>query len=141
MKAKRPSPSSEEASRRMKATGGRDTKPEKKLRSLLHNMGLRFRVHQRILEGTQRRADIVFGPSRVAIFVDGCFWHGCREHKSIPKANRAFWKEKISANRRRDADTDRRLRVKGWLPIRIWEHETTPSTAKRIARIVRARKH
>jgi len=123
----------------MKATGGRDTKPELRLRSLLHRMGLRYRVDQPVLAGTRRRADLVFKRARVAVFVDGCFWHGCTEHKTIPKANREFWLEKITTNRTRDADTDRRLGEQGWKSVRIWEHDVSEATARRIATLVQTR--
>lgn len=132
-----PPPSSEQARRRMVATRGRDTRPERELRSQLHRLGLRFRIHQAVLPGIRREADIVFGPARIAVFVDGCFWHGCPQHRTMAKANAAYWQEKIETNRRRDADTNARLRADGWRVIRIWEHEDPSVAARRIARAAR----
>src|SRR5437764_2324869 len=87
--------SSPSVSRRMQLQASRDTAPERKLRSALHRSGLRFRVHVRPLPGVRREADIVFPKARVAVFVDGCFWHGCPDHAPWPKANAAWWREKI----------------------------------------------
>lgn len=123
----------------MVANRGRDTKPERALRSALHSRGLRFRVHRRLLPGVRREADVVFGPARVAVFVDGCFWHSCPTHGSSAKANAKFWRNKLKTNRERDADTDARLRAAGWLPLRVWEHESPATAADRIAKIVRNR--
>lgn len=124
----------------MQSCRGRDTKPELQLRSLLHRRGLRFRVDRRVLKGVRRRADIVFGPARVVVFVDGCFWHGCPEHGTWPKANAKFWREKIEANRARDADTDKRLREEEWEVIRVWEHEDPEGAADRVESRVRQRR-
>ncbi|KOX44599.1 DNA mismatch repair protein Vsr [Streptomyces purpurogeneiscleroticus] len=85
-------------------------------------------------------ADIVFPSVRIAVFVDGCFWHGCPEHASWPKSNAVFWREKIETNRFRDADTDQRLNALGWKIVRIWEHEDASDAANRIAELVDARK-
>jgi DNA mismatch endonuclease (patch repair protein) len=86
----------------------------------------------------RRRADVVFPRRRVAVFVDGCFWHGCPEHATSPKHNAEWWKEKLAANVRRDRDTDRRLSEAGWLVFRIWEHEDPRTAADRIERALRA---
>src|ERR1700733_5022857 len=102
-------PSSPAVSRRMARTRGRDTAPERALRSLLHERGMRFRVDYPPIPGLRRRADIVFTRARVAIFVDGCFWHGCPRHATWPTSNHEFWTEKIETNRQRDRDTNRRL--------------------------------
>jgi len=118
----------------------RDTVPEIALRSALHRAGLRYRV-EFALPGLRRRADLAFTTARVAVFVDGCFWHGCPEHASWPKQNSEWWREKIEANRRRDRDTDERLRHDGWTPIRVWEHEPVESAAERVAQAVRQRGH
>jgi DNA mismatch endonuclease (patch repair protein) len=80
----------------------------------------------------RRRGDIVFTRARVAVFVDGCFWHGCAEHGTWPKQNAEWWRAKITANRNRDRDTDRRLRDAGWAVIRVWEHEAAPTAADRV---------
>ena len=135
-----PRASSTEAEKRMRATGRRDTAPEMALRSILHAMGMRYRVDTSPLKGIRRRADLIFGPAKVAVFVDGCFWHGCPIHGTWPKKNAEFWRDKIETNRRRDADTDRRLEEAGWLAIRVWEHEDPMEAAKRIAATVRARR-
>jgi DNA mismatch endonuclease (patch repair protein) len=116
----------------------RDTAPELALRSLLHRRGFRFRVDYK-LPGLRRRADIAFPSARVAVFVDGCFWHGCPEHASWPRANAAWWRDKIESNRRRDSDTDERLFDEGWISVRIWEHEPAAEAARRVGRIVRRR--
>lgn len=113
----------------------RDTKAELELRSLLHRRGLRFRVHT-LLPGLRRRSDIVFTRARVVVFVDGCFWHGCPEHGTWPKQNADWWQEKIEANKRRDRDTDARLRAAGWTVIRVWEHDDPRRAADRIVEIV-----
>ncbi|RSO21709.1 very short patch repair endonuclease [Streptomyces sp. WAC 06725] len=118
----------------------RDTAIEVAIRRELHAMGLRFRVHRRPLRGVRREADVVFGPAKVAIFVDGCFWHGCPEHMTWPKNNDQFWREKIEGNRRRDRDTDYRLAEAGWLPIRVWGHENASQAAERIHAAVVARR-
>lgn len=83
----------------------RDTSTELALRRELHRLGLRYRVHRQPLPEVRREADVVFGPSRVAVFVDGCFWHGCPDHATLPRSNAEFWRTKIEGNRTRDADT------------------------------------
>lgn len=135
-----PAPSSEAARRRMKATRQRDTASELALRSVLHGLGLRYRVDAQVLKGLRRRGDVVFRRERVAVFVDGCFWHGCPEHGTTPKANKSFWKQKIQANRRRDADTNQRLEDEGWLPMRVWEHEDPAVAGQLILKAVKARR-
>jgi DNA mismatch endonuclease (patch repair protein) len=123
----------------MKSQRQRDTAAETALRSLLHRRGFRFRV-QYALPTLRRRADIAFPPIRVAVFVDGCFWHGCPEHGTWPKQNADWWRAKIEGNRRRDADTDARLAAAGWLSVRVWGHEEPARAAERVAGIVRARR-
>lgn len=88
----------------------------------------------------RREADIVFGPTRVAVFVDGCFWHGCPEHVTWPRRNAEFWRAKIEGNRARDHDTDVRLAESGWLSLRVWEHESPDEAAVRIVRAVEERR-
>jgi DNA mismatch endonuclease (patch repair protein) len=112
----------------MKSQRQRDTAAEMTLRSLLHRRGLRFRVHY-ALPSLRRRADIAFPRQRIAVFVDGCFWHGCPQHGTWPKQNADWWREKIEANRRRDGDTDARLREQGWSVVRVWEHESAEAAA------------
>ena len=132
-------PSSEAVSARMQAQARKDTTPELALRSLLHRQGLRFRVHARPIASLRREADIVFRRARVAVFVNGCFWHGCEQHATWPKANARWWKEKIEANRRRDRETDAELDESGWLAIRIWEHDDPHVAAGIIAAAVEHR--
>jgi len=125
---------------RMQRVGKRDTPAELALRAELHRRGLRFRVDKPPLRDLRRRADIVFRPAKVAVFVDGCFWHGCPQHVTWPEANGEWWKRKIEGNRRRDADTNRRLHQAGWHVIRAWEHEDVREVAHRVAlAIVRRR--
>jgi DNA mismatch endonuclease, patch repair protein len=102
--------------------GRRDTEPELALRRELWRRGLRYRVDVPAVKG-RRRADLVFIGPRVAVFVDGCFWHRCPVHATAPKANADWWSAKLGANERRDRDTDRVLGEAGWRVIRVWEHE------------------
>lgn len=118
----------------------RDTATELALRRELHRLGLRYRVHRRPLPGVRREADVVFGPSQVAVFVDGCFWHGCPEHATWPRSNAQFWRAKIEGNRMRDIDTDRRLIEAGWVALRIWEHEDPVAAARRVWNVVATRR-
>ncbi len=134
----RVSPSSHEASLRMARVRQKGTDAELSLRKELHARGLRYRLHVPLLTKPRRVADIVFASARVAIFVDGCFWHGCPEHASWPKSNAQFWRDKIETNRARDADTDRRLRASGWRVVRVWSHDDAGDAAERIEDIVRA---
>jgi DNA mismatch endonuclease (patch repair protein) len=124
--------SSPEVRFRMQATGRRDTPPELALRRCLHRMGLRYRVDYAPLTRSRRRADIVFTRKRVAVFVDGCFWHGCPEHVTWPSQNAKWWREKISRNRARDQDTERVLLEHGWRVCRVWEHENPEEAAVRV---------
>ncbi|MBZ0293501.1 MAG: very short patch repair endonuclease [Anaerolineae bacterium] len=135
----RPLASSETARKRMQSTLQRDTTAELRIRKLLHAMGLRYSVDAKPLEDSPRRADVVFRRAKVAVLVDGCFWHGCPEHGTWPRANEQFWRAKILANIERDADTNDRLRDHGWLVIRVWEHEDPSAAATRIARRVHSR--
>lgn len=117
----------------------RDTQPELALRRLLHAAGLRYRVDRAPLPGLRRRADVVFGPARLAVFVDGCFWHGCPEHGTRPSTNSDWWRAKLERNRLRDADTDARLQAAGWATVRVWEHEDPTVAAARIRETVELR--
>jgi DNA mismatch endonuclease (patch repair protein) len=87
----------------------------------------------------RRTADIVFPAAKVAVFVDGCFWHGCTEHHTVSRTNPEFWAEKVRQNRARDADTNKRLQAEGWLPVRVWEHEAVHEAADRVENIIRSR--
>ena len=132
-------PSSPESSRRLGRVRQRDTGAETELRSALSALGLRYRLQVQLLSRPRRVADIVFRGQRVAVFVDGCFWHGCPLHASWPKANAAFWRAKIETNRARDADTDQRLRAIGWEVVRVWAHESAAEAAHRIYEIIETR--
>lgn len=118
----------------------RDTGVEVALRKALHAKGARYRIHRKPVKGVRREADIVFGPARVAVFVDGCFWHGCPVHATWPKNNAEFWRAKIEGNRRRDLDTDARLAEAGWLAVRVWEHERADEAAARVLAVVASRR-
>jgi DNA mismatch endonuclease (patch repair protein) len=125
----------------MQAQPSRDTGPELALRRAVHALGLRYRVHQRPLPELRRQADLVFRRARVAVFVDGCFWHGCDEHgRREHRVNGWYWPEKIERNRRRDADTDARLVAAGWTVVRVWEHEPAADAAQRVASAVVAQR-
>jgi DNA mismatch endonuclease (patch repair protein) len=124
----------------MLACGQRDTAPELALRAALFRLGFRYRVDRPPLTGLRRKADVLFLRLKIAVFVDGCFWHGCPEHATWPKANGDYWRRKILRNGERDSDTDRRLAEAGWLSVRVWEHEDPATAAARIAEIVRTRR-
>jgi DNA mismatch endonuclease, patch repair protein len=134
-----PSASSPLVRRRMQNTPRRDTPAELALRRELHRRGLRYRVDIRPVRTLSRRADIVFSRARVAVFCDGCYWHGCPEHATWPKKNAEWWRAKLETTRARDADTSRRLGEAGWLVIRVWEHEPPENAADRVAEAVRER--
>lgn len=126
--SERPLAALNEAIRRsMLANRGRDTLPEMRLRSALHRIGLRYRVNAFPTPDLRVKADLVFPSSHVAVFVDGCYWHGCAVHRRIPKTNVRFWSEKIDGNRMRDARVDAMLRDADWTVVRVWEHESLES--------------
>ncbi len=127
-------------SRRMAKQRTRDTYPELAVRRELHRRGLRYRVQRPVLSGTRRKADIVFGPSKVAVFVHGCFWHGCPEHMTWPKSNQEFWKNKIERNMERDKETIELLRSESWEAVVIWEHENPIDAANRVFELVEERR-
>lgn len=135
-----PTPSSAVVRRRMQQQQRRDTRPELELRRALHAAGLRYRVERPVIPGMRRRADVVFGPAKVAVFVDGCFWHMCPQHATAPKANADWWRQKLDRNRERDRDTDQRLVDQGWFPVRVWEHEDMAEAALTVAEVVRRRR-
>lgn len=119
--------------RNMQAIRNRDTKPEWLIRRLVHAQGLRYRVAAKPLPGLRRTADMVFGPVKVAVFIDGCYWHGCPEHYVPPRTNPGYWSDKVARNMARDRDTDQRLEEAGWMVLRFWEHEPSEDCAARIA--------
>ncbi len=114
----------------------RDTAPELALRRELHKRGLRYRVDAPPVPGLRRRADLLFTRAKVAVFVDGCFWHVCPIHSTEPKANAPFWSEKLAANVARDRDTDRRLTEAGWAVVRVWEHELPGAAADHLEEVL-----
>ncbi|MFF4650550.1 very short patch repair endonuclease [Streptomyces sp. NPDC001380] len=128
--------SSTGARKSMRANKGRDTEPELRLRSLLHRAGLRYRVGIRPVPSLRRTADVVFTRAKVAVFVDGCFWHGCPEHRTVPRTNREFWSAKIESNRARDAETVDLLQQAGWHVLRIWEHMPAEEAARLVIETV-----
>jgi DNA mismatch endonuclease, patch repair protein len=128
-------------SAQMRGSTRRDTKPEKAIRSALHSRGLRFRVDKRVWSGAGApRPDLVFGPQKVAVFVDGCFWHSCPLHCRHPTQNQEYWQPKLARNRERDRQNDAALRAAGWSVLRVWEHESPEEAAEKIEAAVRARR-
>lgn len=124
----------------MAANRRRDTGVELAVRSALHRRGLRFRVDYPIPVPERRRAirpDVVFTKRRLAVFVDGCFWHRCPDHFSLPASNREYWLPKLDANVRRDREADAALSAQGWSVVRIWEHEPIEDAADHIEQVVR----
>lgn len=111
----------------------KDTKPELIVRRRLHAAGLRYRVHARPIKNWNRNADIVFSRAKTAIFINGCFWHGCPAHYKNPKANFSYWSQKIERNVERDTETFKRLKVEGWFVIILWEHEDLEKKAGQVA--------
>lgn len=124
----------------MRANRRRDTGPEMAVRRAVHALGLRFRVDYPIRVPGHRviRPDLVFTRKRVAVFIDGCFWHGCPEHATSPKTRAKFWAEKIAANRERDARQRAALTSDGWKVVRIWEHQAPGDAAAEIAFVLRS---
>lgn len=110
----------------------RDTTPELLLRKELHRRGLRFRVDHAVPGMPRRRADIVFTRARIAVFVDGCFWHGCPDHATHPASNAAWWSAKLARNIERDRETDDHLRNNGWSVLRFWEHADMMTAARTV---------
>lgn len=132
-----PPPSSPAARATMLANRGRDTKPELAIRRRVHARGLRFYVNRRAVSDLRRTADLVFPRARVAVFVDGCFWHACPDHGTWPKSNEQWWRQKLEANVARDRETDETLTAAGWIVIRAWEHEDPTEVADRVEQAVR----
>ncbi len=119
----------------MSRVKSKDSVAELSLRSALHAAGLRYRVH-RPIEGVT--VDLVFAGPKVAVFVDGCFWHGCPKHATYPKSNRDYWLPKLEENKKRDKRQTARLRRAAWRVMRVWEHDCLPPAPRVIARIVDA---
>ncbi len=126
--------------RKMQGQRARDTRPELAFRRHLHAIGLRYRVDHPPLPGVRARADVVFTRVKVAVFVDGCFWHSCPDHGKRPRANQSWWNAKLDRNEARDIATDRRLTTAGWIVVRVWEHEDPRGAASQVEQLVRARR-
>jgi len=126
-------------SAKMSTLARRDTKPELELRRALHRKGLRFRVQLRVPGNRRRTIDIAFTRARLAVYVDGCFWHGCPDHHILPRTNAQWWQWKVELNRKRDSSTDAELAAAGWKVLRFWEHADSEDAADHIMRVYRAR--
>lgn len=126
------SPPTPAVRRRMRATPQRNTSAELAVRRLLHSHGYRYRVNLSPIAGLRSRADIVFTKHKIAIYIDGCFWHACPLHASWPKKNPQFWKSKIQENIRRDHRVQQELINSGWTVLRFWEHESPQLVVTRI---------
>lgn len=135
-----PEPTSEAVRRRMESTRQKNTPAELAIRSALHRRGLRYRVDQTIPGVTRARPDIVFTKQRIAVFVDGCFWHSCPKHSTTPKSNQEWWVEKLAGNVERDRRHDRELVEAGWRVLRFWEHEDPEHAADAVERAVQHRR-
>lgn len=124
----------------MRGNPSRDTRPEKEIRSLLHRRGLRFRKDYRARAADIKvRIDIVFTKRRLAVFIDGCFWHQCPQHGTMPKSNIDYWRPKLAGNVRRDFAVTKALESEGWTVLRFWEHVPPDEVADAIARMVSSR--
>lgn len=122
----------------MSVLARRDTRPEVALRRALHCRGLRFRVQLPVPGNRRRTIDIAFTRARLAVFVDGCFWHGCPEHGTKPATNAEWWAWKIGRNVARDRDTEALLVAAGWTVVRVWEHEPVHDATDRVERAWRS---
>ncbi|NYG54944.1 DNA mismatch endonuclease Vsr [Nocardioides perillae] len=125
-------------SKKMSTLARRDTAPELLLRRELHRRGLRFRVQVKVPGNRRRTIDIAFTRARLAVYVDGCFWHGCPQHHHRPRSNAEWWDWKIRRNQERDRDTDAQLTAEGWRALRIWEHVPPEDAADLVERAWRA---
>lgn len=124
----------------MRGNRSRDTAPEIAVRSALHRRGLRFRKNHRPVPGLRCSADVVFLGPRVAVFIDGCYWHRCPAHGTNPITNSGYWSAKLDRNVARDRRNDADLTALGWIVLRFWEHEDPDAVARRIAEVIRARR-
>ncbi|MFJ8859535.1 very short patch repair endonuclease [Streptomyces sp. NPDC102451] len=129
-------PSSPGVSARMSRQARRDTAPEVAVRKLLHASGYRYRLNERVPHMPRRTIDIAFTRAKVAVFLDGCFWHGCPEHATQPKSNAEWWRQKLARNMARDVETTEHLTTAGWTVLRFWEHEAPLRVAEQVAKAV-----
>ena len=125
--------------RRMLRVGQANTAAEVAIRRILFARGLRYRVDHKPVQSLRTKADLAFLGPRVAVYINGCFWHGCPDHGTWPKKNEVFWRRKIEANVARDKRIDAALEATGWMVVRVWEHESPETAADRIERLVRNR--
>jgi DNA mismatch endonuclease (patch repair protein) len=131
--------SSDSARSIMRSNKRRDTQPELLVRRILHARGLRYRVDLRVVRESRTRADIAFTRQRIAVFIDGCFWHSCPDHLHLPKANADYWVPKLARNVERDREATALLRGLGWTVLRFWEHELPEKVAEEVIEAVRER--
>ncbi|MYQ51352.1 DNA mismatch endonuclease Vsr [Streptomyces sp. SID4941] len=129
-------PSSPSVSARMSRQARRDTAPEVAVRKLLHASGYRYRLNERVPHMSRRTIDIAFTRAKVAVFLDGCFWHGCPDHATRPKSNAEWWRQKLDKNMARDAETTAHLVSEGWTVLRFWEHQPPAQVAEVVAEVV-----
>lgn len=120
---------------RMRRQRSRDTQPEVALRRSLFAMGKRYRVHYPVPGMPRRAIDIAFTRAKIAVFVDGCFWHSCPDHATRPASNANWWATKLERNKQRDSETDEHLRSLGWTVVRVWEHEPVADAATRVSEL------
>ncbi|MEU6339932.1 very short patch repair endonuclease [Streptomyces sp. NPDC046977] len=135
-----PTASSPAVAARMSRQTSRDTAQELAVRRILHGSGLRYRVHVPVPGMPRRTVDIVFGKLKIAVFLDGCFWHGCPQHATSPRSNAEWWRAKLDRNMARDLETTAHLDTAGWTVLRFWEHESPEEVAHRVADAVAARR-
>lgn len=132
-------PSSPGVSARMSRQASKDTNAELAVRRMLHAAGLRYRVEYPVPGMARRRIDVAFTRAKVAVLIDGCFWHGCPDHATQPKANAEWWRTKLDRNMARDRETTEHLTAQGWMVLRFWEHETPEEVAVRVRAAVESR--
>ena len=137
----RPAAISKAVSGVMRSMPEQSTGPEMAVRRLLHQKGLRYKVQYPVPGAPRRSIDIAFPGKKVAVFIDGCFWHGCTEHRNIPTHNRDWWQNKIDQNRLRDRDTDEKLRDAGWQVFRFWEHVSADMIVAEVITVAEAKKN
>lgn len=131
-------PSSAAASKRMRANPSKNNEFELRIRKRLHSLGYRYRVDYPvpIPEMRRRRIDIAFPSKKLAVFLDGCYWHGCPLHGSMPKANQKAWEEKIRKTQTRDKQTTLALEKAGWTVLRFWEHDSDDTILEKITSVL-----
>lgn len=135
----RPAAISKTVTKAMRSMPEHSTGPEMAVRRLLFANGIRYRVQYPVPGAFRRTIDIAFPRKKVAVFIDGCFWHGCTEHKNIPAHNRDWWKNKIEQNQSRDRDTDEKLHNAGWLVLRYWEHDPAERIVSEVIDVIGSR--